>query len=105
MGDHIHVHKATVCRIIKRISLQIAQLRPQYIQFPNNTVQLQQIQARFYKLNGFPRVIGAIDCTHIRIQSPKNDIGEKFRNRKGYFSLNIQAICDSQLKIMNIVAR
>ncbi|CAI6357630.1 unnamed protein product [Macrosiphum euphorbiae] len=105
LGDHIHVHKATVCRIVKRVSLQIAQLRPQYIQFPNNTVQLQQIQARFYKLHGFPRVIGAIDCTHIRIQSPKNDIGEKFCNRKGYFSLNIQAICDSQLKIMNIVAR
>ncbi|KAF0704107.1 putative nuclease HARBI1 [Aphis craccivora] len=29
LGDHIHVHKATVCRIVKRVSLQIAQLRPQ----------------------------------------------------------------------------
>lgn len=31
--------------------------------------------------------------------------GEIFRNRKGYFSLNVQTLCDAKLKIMNIVAR
>lgn len=31
--------------------------------------------------------------------------GEIFRNRKGYFSLNVQTMCDSNLKIMDIVAR
>lgn len=30
---------------------------------------------------------------------------EVFRNRKGYFSINVQAVCDSQLRIRNIVAR
>lgn len=30
---------------------------------------------------------------------------ENFRNRKGYFSLNVQAACDHQLKIRDIVAR
>ncbi|CAI6343459.1 unnamed protein product [Macrosiphum euphorbiae] len=59
----------------------------------------------FFRLKGFPRVVGAVDCTHIRIQSPNSNIGERFRNRKGYFSFNVQAICDSNLKIMNIVAR
>lgn len=92
LGDHISVHKATVCRIIQRVSLQIALLRPKFIEFPNNAARLKQIQLGFYKLHQFPRVVGAIDCSHIRIQSPKNDIGEQFRNRKGYFSLNIQAI-------------
>lgn len=28
-----------------------------------------------------------------------------FRNRKGYFSINVQAISSASLKIMNIVAR
>lgn len=32
-------------------------------------------------------------------------VGEEFRNRKGYFSLNVQAICDADLKFMNVVAR
>ena len=30
---------------------------------------------------------------------------ETFRNRKGYFSLNVLTICDSELKIRDIVAR
>lgn len=32
-------------------------------------------------------------------------IGEEFRNRKSYFSLNVQAVCDADLKLMNVVAR
>lgn len=32
-------------------------------------------------------------------------IGEEFRNRKGYFSLNVQAVCDADLKLMNVIAR
>lgn len=31
--------------------------------------------------------------------------GEIFRNRKGYFSLNVQFITDANLKIMDVVAR
>lgn len=30
---------------------------------------------------------------------------ELYRNRKGYFSLNVQMVCDAQLRIRNIVAR
>lgn len=30
---------------------------------------------------------------------------EYYRNRKGYFSWNVQVICDSTLKIQNIVVR
>lgn len=105
LGDHIHVNKSTVWRVIKRVSKEIALLRPQFINMPNSADERQKIQLGFYRLHNFPRVIDAIDCTHIKIHSPKNGIGEQFRNRKGYFSLNIQAICDVNLKIMNIVAR
>lgn len=38
----------------------------------------------FYRFAKFPSVIGAIDCTHIKIQSPGGgDQAELFRNRKG----------------------
>lgn len=33
------------------------------------------------------------------------DNAETFRNRKGYFSINTQCICNPSLKIMDIVAR
>ena len=45
------------------------------------------------------------DCTHVAISSPGGDQAETFRNRKGFFSLNVQAVCDARLTITNIVAR
>jgi len=105
LGDHIQVHKSTVCRVIKTVSTEIARLRLHFIEFPNSVAEQERVQLGFFRLHQFPRVIGAPDCSHIRIQSPKSDIGEQFRNRKGYFSFNVQAICDSNLKILDIVAR
>lgn len=43
-----------------------------------------------------PGIGGCIDCTHIKIQNPGGPDGEVFRNRKGYFSLNVQ-VCLNDL--------
>ncbi|KAK9745262.1 DDE superfamily endonuclease [Popillia japonica] len=50
----------------------------------------------------FPGVIGAIDGTHVAIMKPLNE--HNFINRKGYHSLNVQIICDSTMKVLNINA-
>ncbi|KAE9528791.1 hypothetical protein AGLY_012366 [Aphis glycines] len=105
IGDHIRVNKSTVCRTIKRVSTAIALLCPQFINMPQSAHERSIVSTGFYKIRNFPRVIGAIDCTHIRIQSPNSDIGERFGNRKGYFSFNVQIICNSNMEIMNIVSR
>ena len=52
-----------------------------------------------------PGIVGAIDCTRIPIQSPGGDTAELFRNRNGLFSINVQAICDHDLILTNVVAR
>ena len=59
----------------------------------------------FYTKSGMPGVIGAIDCTHVPIQSPGGDDAEIYRNRKGYFSINVQLICDPTCYITDVVAR
>lgn len=42
---------------------------------------------------GLPCIDGAIDCTHIRlIHTSFQNINEVYRNRKGYFSLNVQVL-------------
>ncbi|PSN53128.1 hypothetical protein C0J52_06273 [Blattella germanica] len=42
-----------------------------------------------------PDVLDVIDCTHIRLcQTTFGDHAESFRNRKNYFSLNVQVILD-----------
>ncbi|XP_037876466.1 putative nuclease HARBI1 [Bombyx mori] len=99
VADFVGVSKSTASRIVHDISGAIAILYNKYIVMHPNHVD------KFFQYGQFPRVLGAIDCTHIRIQSPNHTIGEEFRNRKGYFSLNVQAVCDADLKFMNVVAR
>ncbi|KAK0146660.1 Protein kinase C alpha type [Merluccius polli] len=66
-------------------------------------VNQANIKAQFAELAGFPNVIGAIDCTHIAIKAPSE--GEyAYVNRKHFHSLNVQIICDAQMRLTNIVA-
>jgi hypothetical protein len=104
LGDTFAVHKSTVCVTIQRVVHKIAQLKPHYIKMPT-PAETQAVKLSFYRLRRMPRVIGAIDCTHIRVESPGGPNAEIFRNRKSFFSINVQAVCDANLKIRNIVAR
>ncbi|KAL1447143.1 hypothetical protein WDU94_015606 [Cyamophila willieti] len=100
-GDFSGVHKSTACKAIQVVSQAIASLRPQYIQMPNP----EQAKTQFYQIARFPKVIGAVDCTHVKIQSPGGLEPEVYRNRKMYFSINVQVIGTADLQISDIVTR
>ncbi|CAH2088598.1 unnamed protein product [Euphydryas editha] len=97
---------STAHRIVHRVSAAIASLRPRHIYFPELPDDIRQTQIEFYKIARFPYVIGATDCTHVKfIKSPGGENPEIFINRKNYFSLNIQAICNTNLEFTDVVAR
>ncbi|XP_017491880.1 PREDICTED: putative nuclease HARBI1 [Rhagoletis zephyria] len=48
--------------------------------------------------------IGAIDCTHVSILAPKNN-ESNYVNHHGYHSINVQMICDPNLRILNVNAK
>lgn len=104
-GNFIGVHKSTASRRVKLVSHVIATLRLQFIKFPDIENNIKKLKQDFYNIAKFPMVIGAMDCTHIKIKSPGGDNAEAYRNRKGFFSINVQTICDANLKIQDIVAR
>jgi len=60
---------------------------------------------QFYSTSGIPGIIGAVDCTHVAIQSPGTDEAEIYRNRKGHFSVNVQLVSDCTGFVTNVVAR
>ncbi|GFO44149.1 hypothetical protein PoB_007065400 [Plakobranchus ocellatus] len=103
-GDLIGIHKSTVSRIVHRVASAIAAKRCYFVTFPEHA-GLNNVKQDFYEIAGFPRVIGCINCTHIRIIRPPGSAAEVYRNRKGYFSINVQAECDANLRISSLVAR
>lgn len=68
VADFIGVSKASACRIVRDISFAIARLYNKYIFMHTNT------EEDFYGIARFPRVLGAVDGTHIRIQSPSKNL-------------------------------
>ena len=52
--------------------------------------------------SGIPNVLGAIDCTHVRIQAPSGDGKFDYRNRHGYYSMVMQAVVNSEAKFLDV---
>jgi nuclease HARBI1 len=69
-GDIIGAHESTACRILHRITHAIACLYSDFIKMPVTVNEQNTIAAQFYNIAKFPRCIGAIDCTHVKILSP-----------------------------------
>jgi hypothetical protein len=89
IADFTGMHTSTVSRIILRVSRAIASLGQRFIKMSERDEQLQQTAQDFFVTARFPRVIGALDGTHVKIISPGGEDGEIFRNRKSYFSINV----------------
>ncbi|KAJ8909910.1 hypothetical protein NQ315_014917 [Exocentrus adspersus] len=104
VADAMGMHVSTTSRIIPRVSNALCRLARNYIKMPAQA-EMIHVQHQFHQMASFPRVIGCLDGTHIKIQSPGGEDVEVFRNRKGYFSINTQAVCSSNLKILDLVAR
>jgi len=105
VGDTFAVSKSTVCQTVHRVTEAIASLHDRYVQMPTTAEQQHSTMQAFYNRSKMPGIVGAIDCTHIAIQSPGSDDGEIYRNRKGFFSINVQLVCDPTGYISDVVAR
>ncbi|XP_030060793.1 putative nuclease HARBI1 [Microcaecilia unicolor] len=75
-----------------------------HIAFPTGEEERRRIKRDFYKIAGMPNVLGAIDCTHVAF-TPPVDQEMQYRNRKMGYLLNVQALCDANLRILDVVSR
>ena len=71
----------------------VSHLFHRYVYMPQGE-RLRQVVADFETHWGFPQVAGAIDGTHIPIIKP-NDCASDYYNRKGFYSVIMQAVVDS----------
>ena len=88
IADLIGVSQPTVCRTVSRVTNALSRQVGQWISMPNQR-DADINKQKFFAMQRFPNVIGCIDGTHVRIQSPVEQEHE-FVNRKGYHSINVQ---------------
>jgi nuclease HARBI1 len=105
VGDFSGISQASASCIIKSVSEAIGMLKNDYIYMPRNQDEARKNCEQFYEVGSFPTVIGTIDCTHVKISGQGGNDGEIFRNRKQYFSINVQSVANANLSFQDIVVR
>ncbi|KAI4455537.1 hypothetical protein MML48_9g00013212 [Holotrichia oblita] len=107
----LNVSQSSVSRCIKEVvnGLNHPNIFNEFVKFPGNLRDLDTLRRMFYEQYNFPGIIGCIDCTHIaifpsRVEDPEYP-EHLYLNRKGYHSINVQLVCDSNMTIININAR
>ena len=97
IGDLFGVSEFDAYTVIHKVSRAIVKQKGQFLSFPEN---LADANGKLDVVAHFPGVIGVIDFTHIRIIIY---YAMAFVNRKQFYYINAQAICDSDAFITNIV--
>lgn len=86
--DSINVAHPTVSKVLNEFCEALLMHTKDYIFWPSNE-ELKINMQKFYEVAGFPRVVGAIDGTHIPIISPAEN-EHLYVNRKNFHSVNVQ---------------
>ena len=83
------------CRLIYRT------LKGRYLCTPRTHQEWMKISSDFNKRWQFPHLLGLVDGKHIRIDKPPKT-GSTYFNYKGYFSIVLLGICDSDYKFIYV---
>lgn len=87
-------------RVIRRVVAWILTKLNHAVKWPQDYNEIKFICDTFHAKTGIANILGVIDCTHIRIEKPKN--AREYCNPKGYFSVILQATFDSNMRFTNI---
>ena len=81
--------------------MQVLCLKNHFMRFESSPAA----KLKFYEVVGFPQVIGAIDSTHIKIGFTDARRAPLFCCHHGFYSINVQVVCNTEQYITSIVAR
>lgn len=71
------------------------------ISWPTTEEKLKEISEKFSQRAGFPNVVGAIDGTYVPFSGP-SEHRDSYICRKGFPAMQLQGVCDSQLKFLDV---
>ena len=104
IGRSCALSQSSVSHCINDVTEALVKMAPQFISYPTDEQTLRTMKQSFHAVANFPNVIGAIDCTHVAIKAPTAN-EEAFVNRKGVHTVNVQAVCNADMQLLDVVAK
>ncbi|XP_051158568.1 putative nuclease HARBI1 [Leptopilina boulardi] len=102
VADRFGVCKDTAWNCMLSVSQVLNALSGEYIKWPEAN-NFHQVARDFSNAGGFPNVLAAVDGCHVEIRAPSTNPGS-YVNRKGFHSLLLQGMCDSQGRFLDVFA-
>ena len=87
------IHQCTVFKTIVEVNA--------YLHLPRSEDDMRKKASEFELKFGMPQAFVCIDGTHIHIKRPTGN-SQDYYNYKQFFSLNVQADCDSRRRFMDV---
>ena len=101
LGHLFGIARSTVCVIVHDTCKAIVQvLSPEYIKFPTGTA-LTEVVEGFKEYWDIIQCAGAIDGSHIPVSPPASNHTDYY-NRKGWYSILVQAVVDHRYLFRDI---
>ena len=69
-----------------------------FVKFPTTRAEQNEVKQGLYRVGVFPCAIGCVDGTHVKLSSPLLQNELDYVCRKGFYSINVQAICNHEGK-------
>ncbi|XP_052276849.1 putative nuclease HARBI1 isoform X2 [Dreissena polymorpha] len=101
VADRFGISKGTLHLTVIQTCQTLSNLKDKYIKFPEARREMLSLAEGFRVRCGFPGVVGAVDGTHIPIPAPISEFRASFINRKGLSSMQLQVVCDSNLRFLD----
>ena len=89
-----------MCRTVHKVAATIINELQAEISFSDDLLR-GAMAKQFLDVANFPNVLGCINGTHIALKCPLLD-EHVYVNRKGFHSINVQAICNADKKFCDI---
>jgi len=100
MSDRFNVSISSIFRVLRRVIAWLLTKVDTVIKWPQEC-EIMMTCEKFNTKQGICNVLGAIDSTHIQILKPVTN-SRDYCNRKKFFSINLQAVVDADMRFTNI---
>ncbi|GBG89788.1 hypothetical protein CBR_g49639 [Chara braunii] len=94
------IGRASGIAAVEDVTRALHRAYPDKIKMPTGRRRKQVMDA--FERKGFPRCMGAIDCTHLYVDKPANAPAENFCDRHRQFSVVAQVVVDMDMRILDV---
>ena len=103
IGPNFNVGKTTVIEAVEDVVDALCDIKHKYIKSPSTNREILATRQTFENLTNLPDLVGAIDGTHIKIETPTESGPDYFRRLQQH-DVVVQAVADGEKRFLGVAA-